>query len=359
MDSKQKYKVLGLMSGTSLDGVDVACCNFQYKNDQWQFKIEKAITVPYTTSWMKKLSQAHQLSSAQLLQLHTDYGKYLGDLCKRFFSLYGIKKVDFIASHGHTIFHQPEKGFTFQLGSGNALHTASGKPVVCDFRSLDVALGGQGAPLVPVGDHYLFSDYDACLNLGGIANLSQLVKAKRLAFDICFANMGLNYLAAKKGKTYDQGGAMAANGTLNTIMLKNLSKVYARIESKRPSLGREFFEQHIMPVLDDDKIDLNDRLNTFTESVAIRIASSLNYGKRRMTVLCTGGGAFNSYLIYRLMEQCGDKADLIIPEPDVVKFKEALVFAFLGVKRVRNEINCLKSVTQATRDCSSGMLVGF
>jgi len=359
MDSKQKYKVLGLMSGTSLDGVDVAVCVFQHKNGHWQFKIEKAITVPYSSFWMKKLSQAHHLPADQLLQLHADYGAFLGDLCKKFINLYGIKHVNFIASHGHTIFHQPEKGFTFQLGDGHALHTTSGKPVVSDFRSLDVALGGQGAPLVPLGDHLLFTEYDVCLNLGGIANLSQRLKGKRVAFDICFANMGLNYLASKAGKSFDSGGALASDGSLNKVMLKKISAVYSKIEKRRPSLSREFFEKKIVPILDSDSIPLNDRLNTFTESIAIHIAASLIHTKKRASVLCTGGGAFNSYLIYRLMEQCGDQVDLIIPDHDVVKFKEALVFAFLGVKRVRNEINCLKSVTHASRDSSSGVLVGF
>ncbi|MBX2946630.1 MAG: anhydro-N-acetylmuramic acid kinase [Cyclobacteriaceae bacterium] len=359
MDSKQKYKVLGLMSGTSLDGVDVAFCTFQYKNQQWQFKIEKAITVAYNASWLKKLSQAHQLSAQQLLQLHAEYGKYLGTLCKRFFYLYGIKKVDFIASHGHTIFHQPVKGFTFQLGCGYALHAAAGKPVVCDFRSMDVALGGEGAPLVPIGDQYLFSDYDVCLNLGGIANLSQQVKGQRIAYDICFANMGLNYLAEKKGKLFDRDGALAADGTMDENMLKKLSMIYKRIETKRPSLGREFFEQHFVPVLNDETILLNDRLHTFTESVALQIASAVNYSRKRISVFCTGGGAFNAYLVYRLVEHFGDRADLIIPEHDIIKYKEALVFAFLGVKRVRHEPNCLMSVTKAERDSSGGVLIGF
>jgi anhydro-N-acetylmuramic acid kinase len=359
MDSKQKYKVLGLMSGTSLDGVDIACCTFQLKSSQWQFKIEKAVTIPYTSSWTAKLSAAHLLSGEQLFELHAAYGTYLGERCKKFMQLYGIRQVDFIASHGHTIFHQPDKQFTFQLGDPHALHVASGKPVVGDFRSLDVALGGQGAPLVPIGDQLLFQEYDVCLNLGGIANTSQQVKGKRVAFDVCFANMGLNHLASKAGKAYDDGGKMAADGELNSRMLSALSTVYTKINVEKPSLGREFFEQKIKPILDREEISLSDRLHTFTESIAIAIASSLQYSKKRITVLCTGGGAFNAYLLYRMIEHCGDRADLVVPDADVVKFKEALVFAFLGIRRVRSEINCLKSVTRASRDSSSGVLVGF
>lgn len=347
------------MSGTSLDGVDIACCTFQLKSSRWQFKIEKAVTIPYTTSWMNKLSSAHLLPGEQLFELHSAYGTYLGERCKKFMELYGIRQVDFIASHGHTIFHQPHKRFTFQLGDLYTLHAASGKPVVGDFRSLDVALGGQGAPLVPLGDQLLFQEYDVCLNLGGIANISQQVKGKRTAFDVCFANMGLNYLASKAGNVYDENGKMASDGELNSRMLSDLSKVYAKIKAGRPSLGREFFEQKIIPILDREEISLPDRLHTFTESIATEIAASFQYSKKRITVLCTGGGAFNAYLLYRMLEHCGDRADLVVPDADVVKFKEALVFAFLGIRRVRSEINCLKSVTRASRDSSSGVLVGF
>lgn len=347
------------MSGTSLDGVDVASCVFQLKNSGWEFQIEKAIAVPYTSAWTNKLSAAHTLPAEDLIKLHVDYGTYLGNVCRKFIRLYGIKQVDFIASHGHTVFHQPDKKFTFQAGDGNAIHAVNSLPVVYDFRSLDIALGGQGAPMVPIGDRFLFSEYDVCLNLGGIANLSDRVSGKRVAFDVCFANMGLNHLALKAGKAFDKQGVMASGGELNKVMLTGLTKVYSKIRTYRPSLSRELFEQRIQPVLDQEGIPLPDRLNTFTESIASEIALSLRERKKRISVFCTGGGAFNSYLIYRLIEHFGDRADLIIPDPEIIKFKEALVFAFLGVKKVRNEINCLKSVTNATRDSSAGVLVGF
>lgn len=359
METKKKYKVIGLMSGTSLDGVDVVCCVLQMRNSNWEFRIEKAVTVPYTSSWMGKLTTAHMLSGEDLCKLNVDYGIHLGNVCRKFIRLYEIKQVDFIASHGHTVFHQPENKFTFQIGDGNAIHAVSNIPVVYDFRSLDVTLGGQGAPLVPIGDHFLFSEYDVCLNLGGIANLSMRVGGKRLAYDVCFANMGLNHLASKAGKSFDKQGQMASDGELNKVMLSDLTKVYGKIRKARPSLGRELFERSIRPILDQEEIPLADRLYTFTETIAIELALSLTEKKKRAAVLCTGGGTFNAYLIYRLMECIGDRADLIIPEPEIIKFKEAIVFAFLGVKRVRNEINCLKSVTNATRDSSSGVLVGF
>jgi anhydro-N-acetylmuramic acid kinase len=239
------------------------------------------------------------------------------------------------------------------------LHALTGLPVVYDFRSLDVVLGGQGAPLVPAGDKFLFSEYDICLNLGGIANFSKDVKKSRLAFDICFSNMGLNYLASKARKEYDKNGAMASAGDIHPHLLKKLEQIYTRLRKKRPSLGREGFESLIKPLLDQNEIPLKDRLRTFTESAAKEIANAILENKNKPKVLCTGGGAFNSFLVSRILDLCGDDATLIIPDEEIVKFKEAMVFAFLGLLRVRDEVNCLKSVTGASRDSSGGILVGF
>lgn len=358
MDSKEKYKVIGLMSGTSLDGLDIAYCTFSNSEEGWNFKIEKAQTIKYPSSWINKLSQAHQLTGEQLIELDVAYGHYLGKVTKEFLSLNKLK-ADFIASHGHTIFHQPKKGFTYQLGNGNALYAATGTPIVYDFRTLDIVLGGEGAPLVPAGDKFLFQEYDVCLNLGGIANLSTDVKKQRIAYDICFTNMGLNYLASLAGKKYDKDGTLASEGEVNQALLNNLNKIYKRFHNKRPSLGRELFEQHILPLLSNKKISLEDRLRTFTESSAQEIINAIVTHKKGVKVLCTGGGAFNSFLISRMLEIGGDDVTLIIPEDEIVKFKEALVFAFLGLLRVRDEINCLKSVTGASRDSSGGILAGF
>lgn len=359
MDSKEKYKVIGLMSGTSLDGVDIASCVIRRMNGVWAFAIEHAQTVQYSANWKKKLQAAQDMKPDDLLAFHNAYGNYLGLLVRAFQTKRKIRSVDFIASHGHTIFHQTSRKLTFQLGSGMALHAATDLPVVYDFRSLDVALGGQGAPLVPAGDRYLFSEYGICLNIGGIANLSTDVRGRRIAFDICFANMGLNYLAAEKGASYDKNGAIAASGTVNEGMLKELAGVYERWKKKRPSLSYEMFVSSIKPILDKKKITPEDKLATFTESIAIEIAAAIPSTKRKQSMLCTGGGALNAYLIYRIMERCGEQITVIVPDDDIVKYKEALVFAFLGVLRVRNEVNCLKSVTGALRDTSSGLMVGF
>lgn len=346
------------MSGTSLDGLDIAYCHFSKLKTGWKYKIKTAMTAKYPVSWIRKLSSAQNLTGEELVALDMEYGKFLGKACEEFIGQHKIK-VDFIASHGHTVFHQPAKGFTYQLGNGNALHAMCGIPVIYDFRSLDVQLGGEGAPLVPVGDKLLFGEYDVCLNLGGIANLSMDVKGQRIAYDVCFINMGLNYLTAKIGKPFDDGGQIASMGVVNTAMLKKLSRVYGSLRNKRPSLGREIFEQRIQPILDQTNILIQDKLRTFVASAAIEISSAIISEKKNAKVLCTGGGTFNSFFVSCLLEHCGDNAALIIPEEDVVKFKEALVFSFLGVLRIQRQANCLKSVTGATRDSSGGVLVGL
>lgn len=358
MDSKNNFKVIGLMSGTSLDGLDVAYCHFKKSEKGWSYTLKNATTLRYSSAWIEKLSAAQNLSGKELIELDAAYGQFLGKVCDDFRKEHKLK-VDFIASHGHTIFHQPKKGFTYQLGNGNALYAACGIPVVFDFRSLDVRLGGEGAPLVPAGDKFLFSEYDVCLNLGGIANLSMDIKGKRIAYDICFSNMGLNYLMTKIGKEFDEGGAMSSDGNVQLPMLKQLNRVYTLLRKRRPSLGREIFEQRIAPILDTPGVKLKDKLRTFTTSCVQEIAYAILSAKKNGSVLCTGGGAFNSFFMSQLLEQCGDDATLIIPEEDIIKFKEALVFSFLGVLKVRGEVNCLQSVTGARKNSSAGTLVGF
>jgi anhydro-N-acetylmuramic acid kinase len=358
MNSKQLYKVIGLMSGTSLDGLDIAYCTFTFEQ-KWTFNLEASQTVQYPAAWAAKLKTAHTLSAEKLLTLDAEYGTYLGSLCNAFIKKNKIKGLHFIASHGHTVFHQPENKFTLQIGNGNALHAETSLPVINDFRSLDVLYGGQGAPLVPVGDKLLFSEYEVCLNLGGIANLSLDYKKERIAYDVCFLNMGLNYLAQKMRKQYDAAGAAASNGEVNKALLKKLDTFYSGIRDKRLSLGRELFEKKIQPLLDTKTISTPDKLRTFTESAAQEMVNAIRkYGKHK-TVLCTGGGAFNAFLIYRMVELAGDDITLIIPEDNIINFKEAIVFAFLGVLRIRNEANSLKSVTGASQDSSGGVMIGF
>lgn len=358
MISKSKFRVIGTMSGTSLDGLDIAYCVFQKLKSGWKYSLEHVTTLKYPSHWLRRLSQAHTLLGEELMALDAEYGTYIGTATREFADRLKLR-VDFVASHGHTVFHQPSRRFTTQIGNGYSIHVASGLPVVCDFRMHDVALGGEGAPLVPMGDKLLFQQYDVCLNLGGIANLSTDVKGKRVAYDICFCNMPLNLLANEKSKKFDRNGMMAASGTVNANLLAALKKKYRRYQSKRPSLGREAFEQDFAELLTDKRISLEDRLCTFTESAAIEICSAIASQKRSARVLCTGGGVFNAYLISRMLEHGGDDITFIIPDEEVAKFKEALVFGFLGVLRVRNEDNCLKSVTNAIRNSSSGTTIGF
>lgn len=355
---KSKFSVIGLMSGTSLDGLDIAFCLFEKTPTGWTYSIEKATTVRYSPQWIKKLSQAHLTSGQELMALDAAYGTYLGKVTRDFADRYRLKP-DFIASHGHTVFHRPEQGFTTQIGNGYSVYAAGGLPVVCDFRREDVAFGGQGAPLVPAGDKFLFHEYDVCLNLGGIANLSVDIKKKRLAYDICFCNMALNLLAAERSKKFDKNGQIAASGTVNPRLLAKLGRINMKFRSTRPSLGREIFEARLQDALTDKSLPLEDRLCTFTESAAIEICHAILSHGQGARVLCTGGGAFNAYLISRMLQHGGDDITFIIPEMEIVKFKEALVFAFLGVLRIRNEVNCLKSVTGATRDSSAGTMIGF
>ena len=347
------------MSGTSLDGLDIVYCKIKVGKKSKKFEIFSATTKKYAPDWKRKLASAHTLTASQLFSLDHDYGQYLAKATLDFIKENKINDVDFIASHGHTIFHQPKNGFTYQLGSGQTIYDVSGLPVVFDFRSLDVIRGGEGAPLVPIGDRYFFSEYDICLNLGGIANLSMEDNGKRIAFDFCFANMGLNFLSAKAGKEFDRNGVLASSGEINDIMLKQLKTVYKPLRKKRPSLGREGFEKSIQSILDNETIPLQNRLRTFCESIAIETANAVLAKKNKMKLLVTGGGALNSFLVQTIRGKLKNKAEVVIPQRQIIEFKEAVVFALLGVLRVRGEVNCLKSVTGASKDSSGGVMAGF
>jgi anhydro-N-acetylmuramic acid kinase len=348
----KQYHVIGLMSGTSLDGLDIAYCSFSEKNNKWKFSIKVADTVAYSNKWLKKLQSAHELSGADLLKLHNEYGKYLGEQVAIFIKAKGIRKVDFVASHGHTVFHQPKEKFTFQLGNGAAIAAVSNCNVVNDFRTLDVALNGQGAPLVPIGDKMLFSEYEYCINLGGFANISFDKSGKRIAFDICPANIALNYLASQLGKQYDKNGQLAAKGKIENDLLKELNALSYYKASAPKSLGREWLEKEFLPIINEQEIGIEDKLATVTTHVAEQIANSV---KQKGKVLVTGGGAFNAFLIKQLQAKLPHHK-IAIPAEEIVKFKEAMVFAFLGVLRWEEKDNCLASVTGAYRNNKGGTI---
>ncbi len=348
----EKYEVIGLMSGTSLDGLDIAYCIFELSGDKWTFKIRCAETVPYSEEWKKHLTSIETGSAFDLAETDIQYGQLIGQLTRSFMDRMNVRP-GFIASHGHTVFHQPQKKLTWQIGKGSSIAVETGLPVVCDFRSTDVALGGQGAPLVPVGDRLLFGGYDYCLNLGGFSNISFEKDNSRVAFDICPCNIILNNYASKLGKPFDESGNLARSGHLNEELLLSLNDLSFYKMKGPKSLGKEWVLQEILPLLDQSNIPPEDILHTVTEHIADQISGVIQ-NDRSKKILVTGGGAFNTFLIERLGAQT--PVGIVIPDKDTINFKEALIFAFLGVLRWRGEINCLQSYTGASKDNTGGSI---
>ena len=344
------YKAIGIMSGTSLDGIDLVYCIFDKKQGVWEYKIIKSITVEYDSSWKERLINAPFLSAEELTKLDFEYGDYIGRLADAFIKRQNLKP-NLIASHGHTIFHNPNSKYTLQIGKGSSISAHVNCKVVSDFRSQDIALGGQGAPLVPIGDKLLFSEFDACINLGGVANISLDKGSQRIAWDIGFCNMALNHFMKHYNKSYDEGGRIAAQGNINNELLQGLNKLeyYNLLHPK--SIGREDFEKTILPLLNKFKIDITDKLRTWVEHISIQIANSIS---DNTNVLLTGGGTLNTFLVKIIKEKTN--CNIVIPDEQLIDSKEALIFAFLGVLRMENEINILSSVTGAKKDHSSGAI---
>ncbi len=344
------YTAIGIMSGTSLDGLDIALCHFTKNNDTWKYNVIDAATCPYPKELEKKLANAIDCSSYEFVCLDHEFACFSANKILDFLCVHK-SKPDLIASHGHTIFHQPETGLTVQIGSGAVLAAKTGITTVCDFRTVDVALGGQGAPLVPIGDELLFGQYDACLNLGGFSNISYRKNRQRMAFDVSPCNIGLNYLAEKLGLPFDENGEIALQGSVNENLLGLLNNIEYYNYNGAKSLGKEWFERVFRPHLDDPHITVADKLRTLTEHITIQIANVL-CKETIETILITGGGARNTFLIERLRD-LGNK-QIIIPDTQTIDFKEAIIFAFLGILRLRKEHNCLHSVTGANKDSCGG-----
>ncbi len=350
----KSYRAVGLMSGTSLDGLDITLCTFYLRQSKWSFAVDRSTTVPYTSVWKKKLMQAHDLDGFSLIQLHKNYGKFLGEKINEFL-IEEKGNIDLIASHGHTIFHAPEKKMTFQLGDGNSIAAETNQTLVSDFRSMDVALGGQGAPLVPIGDKYLFGNYDFCLNLGGFSNISYNKDRIRVAYDSSPANIILNYLMNSIGKEYDKDGETGRKGNFNEQLFDELNKLeyYSILPPK--SLGREWVEDELIPILAKYSLPIEDKIRTVYEHIALQICQPIQSFKKG-TILVTGGGTHNKFLVERL--KSNTKHTLILPENQIIDYKEAIIFAFLGVLRIRGENNCLASVTGALKDNMGGIVIG-
>ena len=349
---KENYNVIGVMSGTSLDGVDLAYISFQ-KVAHWDFQILQCETVSYSEEWIKLLKEAINFSKNDLIKINVEYTNLLSSYILDFIAKNKIVAIDAVCSHGHTVLHQPNKGYTLQIGNLPRMASILNLPVVCDFRVQDVAFGGQGAPLVPIGDQLLFSRYDYCLNLGGFSNISFENKGKRIAYDISPVNTVLNFYSKKLGFDYDDRGALANKGLVNIDLFEQLNWLPFYSQPYPKSLGMEFVNQTILPLLNDFNISNEDILRTFVEHIAYQISISLS--KERNTLLVTGGGAYNSFLIDRMRHYL-PKTELVLPNDNIIQFKEALIFAFLGVLKLRNEINVLASVTGAKNDHSSGVI---
>lgn len=365
------YMATGLMSGTSLDGLDIAWCRFSYAKDQWTYQILQAETISYLTHWENQLRNAHRLGAQNLLQLHADYGTYIGSCLLDFYKRHQIAEPGIIASHGHTIFHRPENGYTFQLGHGAAIAATTRHAVVSDFRSLDVALKGQGAPLVPIGDQLLFGQYGYCLNLGGFANISFSAGEKRRAFDICPVNYVINQLVREQRPDEEQpetmnastmccdlDGHLAMQGHISHDLLTRLNNLPFYITKGPKSLGAEWVEENIRPLLSQAGLNMVDTLRTYYEHVAIQVNRSIleseaaSQGKKQ--VLVTGGGAHNRFLMDVIRERADNQIDYNLPDNTLIDFKEALVFAFLGVLWHWEQPGCLSSVTGSIRDNIGG-----
>lgn len=343
-------KIIGLMSGTSLDGLDICYVQFDKQGDNWSYQILLTHEESYPVELKNQLATAQNMSALEYAKLHSDYGLYLGERVKEFIDKNNLSP-DYVASHGHTIFHQPQSRFTAQIGSGAGIAAESGVDTICDFRTTDVALYGQGAPLVPIGDRTLFAEYQYCLNLGGFSNISYDNGETRVAYDISPVNYVLNHYTRLIGLEYDKDGEIARGGVVNSMLLDKLNALpFYNMEGPK-SLGREWVEEVVIPLIDDSGLVLADKLSTFCEHVAYQISRHLKGGK----VLVTGGGAYNRYLIERI-EANSLNCKVVLPDPMTISFKEALIFAFLGALYINNQANCLKSVTGAKYDNIGGAL---
>ncbi|PLW96913.1 MAG: anhydro-N-acetylmuramic acid kinase [Marinilabiliales bacterium] len=352
MSDKNTYYLVGVMSGTSLDGLDLALCRFEVTPNSNKYAILKADTIKYPDDLAAQLRSLHKSGAEEFCRTDREYGHYIGKAVNKFLEGQNIVP-DAVASHGHTIFHNPADGYTVQIGHGAAIAAETGIPVINDFRSKDVALGGQGAPLVPVGDRDLFSEYDSCLNLGGFANISFERNGKRIAGDIAVCNFMLNMLAQKAGQPYDKDGEMARSGKVIPGLLASLNHLPYYQKPFPKSLGREWVENNLIPMIPEDN-DIPDLLATFTQHSATKTAEALQHTDGE-TVLVTGGGAYNKFLMEKIRAHSQKK--IIIPAKEIVDYKEALIFAWLGLLRMTGKINILAEVTGAKSDSSGGALL--
>ena len=347
----KSFYAIGLMSGTSLDGVDLVYIKFN-RDEQWNFEVINSKTYPYEDSVTKLLTHISKKSLDDIKKIDVEYTKKLSKIIREFIDEFSINKIDFISSHGHTAIHDPSNSFTYQIGNLPILSKETNCNVICDFRVQDIELGGQGAPLVPVGEKYLFHKYDSFINLGGFANISNHVEESLIAYDICPVNIVLNNLSKKIGKDYDNKGSIASSGKLILELYEKLEKLEYYKSSPPKSLGIEWVNANVFPLINKySDYPIEDLLNTLSNHIANQISNNLNGIDK---VLVTGGGTYNDYLIDIIRSRTD--SEIIIPSKNIIEFKEALIFAFLGVLRYLNINNCYSSVTGASKDHCSGKI---
>lgn len=348
------YCCVGLMSGTSLDGLDLVLCQLEQRDEVWNYKINKCTTIVYSSEWRRDLQNAPNLTALGLISLHRKFGLWIAKQVLAFIDKEDVE-IDFIASHGHTVFHEPDKQVNFQLGDGATVAAHTGITTVSDFRSLDICLKGQGAPLVPIGDKLLFGEYDACANIGGFANVSFTNNDQVMAWDICPVNFVINRLVNTIGLEMDKDGEMGAKGACIESLLEQLNSLEYYKKDAPKSLSQEWVDTVFFPLLKPyEKYELNDVIRTCYEHFSDVIAKDINAVVQQGRCLFTGGGVYNNYLIKRVSDKLN--SELIVPSSSLIDFKEALVFALLGALRVSEQTNCLSSVTGSVVDNCSGII---
>jgi anhydro-N-acetylmuramic acid kinase len=351
----ETLELIGLMSGTSLDGLDIAHVQFDFSEKIVQYELVNHDHQPYPEELKNSLLNFSHSNIASLYILDKTLGKFYADSVNQFVQKNKLNKraIHAIANHGQTILHQPQNGFTLQIGCGETLSTLTGMTVIDNFRTKDIVLGGQGAPLVPIGDFELFKDKaDTFLNIGGFCNISFEEKDQIKAFDICPGNLPLNKLVQSKGLEYDKDGQLASQGEINFFLLDLLNSLeYYALEGPK-SLGTEWLEEHFYPLLKFDK-DIESNLRTVIEHIAIQVSTFLNE-KSIKSIFVSGGGIKNKYLIERI--QSYFNGEIIIPDDNIINYKEAIIFAYLGAKYLRRENNIISSVTGASRSSIGGVL---
>ncbi|MEM9719780.1 MAG: anhydro-N-acetylmuramic acid kinase [Bacteroidota bacterium] len=348
---------VGVMSGTSLDGVDLVAAEFSWTEKEiYQYSILSSRSIPYSDQWVSRLANLIDQSGEIFAKTHVYYGHFLGATIRNFIKEENISP-DFVGSHGHTIFHQPEKNFTAQIGDGETVVSYLTCPYVTNFRNKDVALGGQGAPLVPLGEKYLFPGRHLFLNLGGFCNLA----VEGLAYDVSSCNGVLNYLVQQiyPELPFDDKGNLAASGNFSEALFTELEALPFYQAAAPKSLGWEWVIEEVLPIVNRSELPIQDKLHTFCHHVANQIFQSLRaLNRQNESILISGGGTHNEFLISLIAERLST-LDIHIEKPvddSFIDFKEALIFSFLALRTLTGKPTILPSATGASEAGITGSI---